>query len=102
MAAPGAACTCAAARRLITAFCTFSKARTSIWRTRSREPPNSSASSSSLGEPARLDGPRFESGHERLLKPNDQQSVISDQKARSDHWSLIVDDCYADSYVETR
>ena len=31
-----------------TAFCTFSKARTSIWRTRSRETPNSSASCSSV------------------------------------------------------
>ena len=39
---------------LFTAFCTFSKARTSIWRTRSRETPNSSASSSSvIGSSAR-------------------------------------------------
>jgi hypothetical protein len=37
-----------AAMRLFTAFCTFSKARTSFWRTRSRETPNSSASSSSV------------------------------------------------------
>ena len=34
--------------RLLTAFCTFSKARTSICRTRSRETPNSAASSSSV------------------------------------------------------
>ena len=33
---------------IFTAFCTFSKARTSIWRTRSRETPYSSASSSSV------------------------------------------------------
>ena len=33
---------------LLTAFCTFSNARTSICRTRSRETPNSSASSSSV------------------------------------------------------
>jgi hypothetical protein len=33
-----------AATRFFTAFCTFSKALTSIWRTRSRETPNSSAS----------------------------------------------------------
>ena len=39
---------------LFTAFCTFSNARTSIWRTRSRETPNSSASSSSvIGSSAR-------------------------------------------------
>ena len=39
---------------LLTAFCTFSKARTSIWRTRSRDTPNSSASSSSvIGSSAR-------------------------------------------------
>jgi hypothetical protein len=39
---------------VITAFCTFSKARTSIWRTRSRETPNSVASSSSvIGSSAR-------------------------------------------------
>src|ERR1700748_2008184 len=37
-----------AAMRDFTAFCTFSKARTSIWRTRSRDTPNSSASSSSV------------------------------------------------------
>src|SRR5712672_67072 len=37
-----------AATRFFTAFCTFSKARTSIWRTRSRETANSSARSSSV------------------------------------------------------
>jgi len=37
-----------AATRDFTAFCTFSKARTSIWRTRSRETPNSLAKSSSV------------------------------------------------------
>ena len=43
-----------AAMRFFTAFCTFSKARTSIWRTRSRETPNSAARSSSvIGSSAR-------------------------------------------------
>jgi len=36
------------ATRFFTAFCTFSKAHTPIWRTRSRETPNSSASSLSV------------------------------------------------------
>src|SRR6516165_1490205 len=38
----------AGATRFLTAFCTFSKARTSIWRTRSRDTPNLDARSSSL------------------------------------------------------
>ena len=37
-----------AATQCFTAFCTFSKALTSIWRTRARETPNSSASSTSV------------------------------------------------------
>jgi hypothetical protein len=37
-----------AAMRFFTAFCTFSNELTSIWRTRSRETPNSSASSLSV------------------------------------------------------
>ncbi len=45
----GAASGCAAAAAaLVTAFCTFSKARTSICRMRSRETPNSAESSSSV------------------------------------------------------
>src|SRR5262249_30648874 len=36
------------ATRFFTDFCTFSKARTSIWRTRSRDTPNSAAKSSSV------------------------------------------------------
>src|SRR5690242_21296251 len=43
-AASSAACSCLAIVPL-TADCTFSKARTSIWRTRSRDTPNSAARS---------------------------------------------------------
>ena len=48
-----------AAMRFFTAFCTFSKARTSIWRTRSRETPNSRRQilqrDRIVGQPARLE-----------------------------------------------
>ena len=46
-AARGFGCS-SSAIELLTAFCTFSNARTSIWRTRSRETPNSAARSSNV------------------------------------------------------